>query len=103
MTIAVGDHVTLVFPSTDPDTGEDVLTERSALVVSAPDPVAQDAAADDDDQPTNPALNLVTVDASSPHDRYGHRPSYWTNVPHEDDYKPDPTGSAGAPAPYYTN
>lgn len=102
-TIAVGDHVTLVFPTTDPETGEDVLLEQHALVVSAPDPAAQEAAADDDDAPTNPSLNLVTVEDSSPHDRYGHRPSYWTNVPHEDDYKPDSTNSAGAPAPYYNH
>lgn len=108
--VAVGDHVTLVFPvpndGSDPDVTDDpVLVAHNALVVSAPDPAAweayenRDKKRDTDDE--YPRLNLVIVDPGSPHDRYGNTTSSYTSVPHEDDYEPDQTGSAGSPAPYW--
>lgn len=109
MTIAVGDHVTLVFPqppSADPEADAPEPIELNGLVVSAPDPVDQENRTNNEsnEKVYHPVLTVLSVSNDSGYtDRYGRHPEYYVNVVHEDDYQEDATGSAGAPAPYYTD
>lgn len=94
MTVAVGDSVTLTFPQADD--ADPVL--YNALVVSA-----TNSDSDDKDSPDNPVLNLAYVSGDGGYnDRHGRQVQYAANVPHENDYLSDDTGSAGPALPYWS-